>query len=230
MPRDFNTDGAAGGYGGDGGSPTTAGSPVGGTISGDWTTGNPGGGSPGAGSDASMSPLNPTGANFNPGAVALAGGGYRLPVDGGSVGTSSSPGNDYFGGVGIPIASMFADGGSVDDDQGGDPNGQLGDLMSLALSSVDQGVDYLRKKHGIGGQQQASMQGRTPMVPGSQSESGIPPIRPMPGPLPPTSNPFGQRKQFGQNDQDQGDQGGGQETAQAGAIPDGDSDDEEGAA
>lgn len=37
------------------------------------------------------------------------------------------------------------------------------------------------------------MASNMPAVPGSQSNSGIPPVQPMPGPLPPTSNPFGQR-------------------------------------
>lgn len=124
----------------------------------------------------------------------------------------------------------FEDGGPVDDGGGDSSGSDVGSLLALALSSVDAGLDFGRKKYGLSGgeQQQASMFGRTPAVPGNQSESGIPRPQPMPGPLPPTSNPFGQRKQFGQNDQDQDDQG--TQTAQAGAIPDNDEDDQEGTA
>src|SRR5579859_4314435 len=37
------------------------------------------------------------------------------------------------------------------------------------------------------------MAANMPTIPGSQSNSGVPPQQPMPGPLPPTSNPFGKR-------------------------------------
>lgn len=46
--------------------------------------------------------------------------------------------------------------------------------------------------------QQAS---RMPSVPGSQSDSGIAPQQPAPGPLPPTSNPFGKRAETGEPDE-----------------------------
>lgn len=49
-----------------------------------------------------------------------------------------------------------------------------------------------------------------PAQPPSQSESGVKPIQPMPGPLPPTSNPFGKRADAG----DDGDQ----DNQQPGAI------------
>lgn len=42
-------------------------------------------------------------------------------------------------------------------------------------------------------QQPQQMASNMPTIPGSQSNSGIPPAQPMPGPLPPTSNPFGKR-------------------------------------
>lgn len=118
--------------------------------------------------------------------------------------------------------SMFEDGGAVPDD--GSDGGDVGSLLALALSSVDAGLDYGRKKYGLkqdGGQQMAQMQ-RTPMVPGNQSESGIPRPQPMPGPLPPTSNPFGKRQQFSANDQ-QGDN----DADDHGGIPDNDADDTE---
>jgi hypothetical protein len=124
-----------------------------------------------------------------------------------SGGFSAGPGSSY-GGFGSPggginasgapgLPYAFDDGGSMPDDQ----SGQGGDdLVSLALASVDSALDYGRNKYGLSGsgndegndQQQASMM---PAIPGSQSESGRPPIQPLPGPLPPTSNPFGRREQ-----------------------------------
>jgi hypothetical protein len=47
------------------------------------------------------------------------------------------------------------------------------------------------------------MAANMPMLPGSQSNSGIPPQQPMPGPLPPTSNPFGKRNAAIDTDQDE---------------------------
>lgn len=234
--KDFAEDGAFGAAGsstgssgtaeqssmGYGGTPSSyggaAGTPVGGALAGDWNMNQST-----TSSATPSSPLNPDGANFDPGATALAGGGWRLPVDS-NFGAGAPAPSDA-----TPMMANsfhFADGGSVDD---GGSGGDVGSLLALALSSVDAGLDYGRKKYGLsgGGQQQASMMGRTPAIPGNQSESGIPRPQPMPGPLPPTSNPFGQRR-LGQNDQDQDDQG--TQTAQAGAIPDNDEDDQEGTA
>lgn len=120
------------------------------------------------------------------------------------------------------MALMFEDGGEVPDAQDddtpdiADPNDQnnpsqsqgatnptsgvsdqLGDRIALALSTVDSALSYGRKLNGLPGDsgndegpgQQAS---NMPMVPGTQSESGQR-TQPDPGPLPPTSNPFGQR-------------------------------------
>ena len=53
-----------------------------------------------------------------------------------------------------------------------------------------------------------------PSVPGSQSNSGAKPVQPMPGPLPPTSNPFGKRADAGSDP----DQDGDNDSGQAGAI------------
>lgn len=62
--------------------------------------------------------------------------------------------------------------------------------MQAALAAVRGALDYGRRRHGlIGGQQEA---GRMPAVPGTPSESGKR-EQPMPGPLPPTQNPFGKR-------------------------------------
>lgn len=121
-----------------------------------------------------------------------------------------------------PEALMFDGGGTVPDqddasagssqDQSGDPSSGTGDPISLALSTVDQALDYGRKLNGLpsgGGDQVASSaydNGRMPAIPGNQSNSGTKPIQPMPGPLPPTSNPFGKRQQVGANEPDDGGQ------------------------
>lgn len=107
-------------------------------------------------------------------------------------------------------AAFFEDGGSMPDISN-DTSGN--DLVSLALATVDSALEYGRNKYGLGagGTQQASA---IPMVPGSQSESGTR-TQPSPGPLPPTSNPFGRRptRPLGQNEDSSGQQ-------TAGAIPD----------
>lgn len=111
--------------------------------------------------------------------------------------------------------NFFAQGGGVPDDGDGDNDqsqnqgqGQQADPMSSvlqrALGSVDQVLQYGYQQYGLstgapadgsgGGQQMAS---NMPTVPGTQSNSGIPPQQPMPGPLPPTSNPFGKRADAG---------------------------------
>lgn len=102
----------------------------------------------------------------------------------------------------------FAEGGAIDED----PNGtdqmnsgmgnQLQQQINAALGVVDNVLSYGRKLHGLGGgddgaisEKPQQMAGRTdmPVRPGGQSETGIPPERPAPGRLPPTSNPFGKR-------------------------------------
>jgi hypothetical protein len=113
---------------------------------------------------------------------------------------------------------MFDGGGSVpdQDDMSDQTNSGLGDRISLALATVDSALAYGRKLNGLGGDsgmdegedssqappqqmaQDSYGNNRMPAVPGSQSNSGVPPIQPMPGPLPPTSNPFGKRADAGQ--------------------------------
>jgi hypothetical protein len=96
----------------------------------------------------------------------------------------------------------FEDGGDVGD--GGDSNGSpQQDAIQKALSTVDGVLAYGRKLHGLGGGDNEGggiqtadagyQNGRMPARPGNQSESGAAPVQPMPGPLPPTSNPFGKR-------------------------------------
>jgi len=100
----------------------------------------------------------------------------------------------------------FADGGAIPTNDGFSNGSPQQDAISKALSTVDGVLAYGRKLHGLGGgneegaikgagTQMASgyQNGRMPAVPGSQSESGVPRPQPMPGPLPPTSNPFGKR-------------------------------------
>jgi hypothetical protein len=202
-PRDFNEDGAAGAFGGNGGSPasgssgpftpqsfgaaTQAGNPMTGIP--DDLANRPGElNGPGlAGVDRSKAPslINPAslGSSFH----GAWNGGYG--IDGGS---SSSSGSSFYG---PPVQHFgFADGGAVPDDSGDQSGGD--DLISLALASVDGALDYGRNKYGLSGgaaddgsSQQASA---IPIAPGTQSESGSR-ERPAPGPLPPTSNPFGRR-------------------------------------
>lgn len=99
----------------------------------------------------------------------------------------------------------FEDGGDVPDDgSGGDSNGSpQQDAIQKALSTVDGVLAFGRQLHGLGGgdNEGAGIQtadagyqnNRMPARPGNQSESGMAPMQPSPGPLPPTSNPFGKR-------------------------------------
>lgn len=104
--------------------------------------------------------------------------------------------------------NAFAAGGAIGEEDMGDPNATdpqgsaLGNSLQLsinkALSDVQSVLSYGRQLHGLGGdaggdQGAVKTAGRMPALPGNQSESGRPPVQPMPGPLPPTSNPFGKR-------------------------------------
>lgn len=94
----------------------------------------------------------------------------------------------------------FDQGGAVPDDEDSDssdqqpqsaPAGNSDDLVAQALAAVKDTLQFTRQQYGLGGDQQQAA--NMPAVPGSQSESGIPPLQPAPGALPPTSNPFGKR-------------------------------------
>ena len=106
----------------------------------------------------------------------------------------------------------FAEGGAIpteEDDMSMGPANGLMSMLAKATGSVKEVLAYGRRKHGLlpgeqpGGDDEGAIpgvqanagyqNGRMPMVPGTQSESGVPPVRPAPGPLPPTSNPFGKR-------------------------------------
>jgi hypothetical protein len=141
---------------------------------------------------------------------------------------------------GYQFAAAFEDGGAIDDTDGSPQQ----DHISKALETVDQVLAFGRKLHGLGGGDNEGaidtaaampmipgnqsetpgpyrpggggqkMAANMPSIPGSQSESGRPPQQPMPGPLPPTSNPFGKRADAG-NDPDQD---GDDDSGQPGAI------------
>jgi hypothetical protein len=102
----------------------------------------------------------------------------------------------------------FAEGGAIPTEEDGmamGPAKGLASAMAKATASVKEVLDYGRRKHGLiagaGGDDEGAIPGaqasyqnnRMPMRPGSPSESGVPPVQPAPGPLPPTSNPFGKR-------------------------------------
>lgn len=100
----------------------------------------------------------------------------------------------------------YDEGGAIDDTEGDpnatDPQGSamgnsIQQSINAALQAVNDTLSYGRQLHGLGGggDNEGAIQtaDRMPTVPGSQSNSGQPPVRPQPGPLPPTSNPFGKR-------------------------------------
>lgn len=142
---------------------------------------------------------------------------FGTSSDSGSTPTTGFPmsGNDSSGfstasfgrPAGPSVAGLaFEEGGAVptDEDDDSDPNAtdpqgsalgaSLQRSINDAMKTVQDALSYGRQQHGLGGsgagQQQAS---RMPMQPGNQSESGQPRQQPTPGPLPPTSNPFGKR-------------------------------------
>lgn len=130
------------------------------------------------------------------------------PVSGdtGQIGLAqTSTGDHGFFGEMNPAGLSFADGGAIpegdeDDPNATDPQGSalgqsLQNSINAAMQSVQQALSYGRNLHGLGGGQQEAA--AMPSVPGNQSESGIPRERPMPGPLPPTSTPFGKRADAG---------------------------------
>ena len=111
----------------------------------------------------------------------------------------TSIGSNIVTDAGPQLGMSFADGGAIDDSDPDQPSNHLAE----ALQTVDTVMQALYQAHGgsddsqsddsTGGPQQQQQAANMPMVPGNQSESGIAPQQPAPGPLPPTSNPFGQR-------------------------------------
>lgn len=187
MPKSFSEDGASGASGPPQGQAGTFG-----------TLGNSGGSL--TSENLSNGALNGFGGVFAP-----------TPPSNDPVG-SQAWNSEHSGGGNLNM--MFDGGGSVPDpsdageDQTGDPTSGTGDPISLALTTVDNALAYGRKLNGLpggddsGGGQQMAMGARMPSVPGTQSNSGTKPIQPMPGPLPPTGNPFGKRADNEQGDGD----------------------------
>lgn len=110
-------------------------------------------------------------------------------------------------------ARFFSEGGAIDegDPNATDPQGSgLGNSLqasiNAALGVVDNVLSYGRKLHGLGGGDDdegaikgTQTAGRMPSVPGTPSDSGVRPVQPAPGALPPTSNPFGKRADASQD-------------------------------
>lgn len=149
--------------------------------------------------------------------------------------SSNAGGAMSFFGVTPPAGAglAFAEGGAIDEDPNADdPQGsamgnQLQQSINAALGTVDKVLSYGRQLHGLDGDDSDSgaiktadagyTNGRMPSVPGNQSNSGAKPIQPMPGPLPPTSNPFGKRADASGGDN--ADQGSDDQDNGEGAIP-----------
>lgn len=144
--------------------------------------------------------------SFNPTTI---GGGGSQP---GSVDSSQFRANTSYNPMTPSAGFSFANGGAIDesmgDDQGGASGDGGGDVISRALGTVDQVLAYGRKLHGLGGggndegdggaiQGVGQQAGNMPAIPGNQSNSGMRPAQPAPGPLAPTSNPFGKRADAG---------------------------------
>lgn len=81
----------------------------------------------------------------------------------------------------------------------GPMGGGFGSQLAGAVKAVQEALTHGRKRYGIMGgqeQQEAGLK-RVPAIPGNPSESDQPREQPMPGPLPPTSKPFGKRADAG---------------------------------
>lgn len=114
----------------------------------------------------------------------------------------------------------FADGGAIDenadpnatDPQGSAMGASLQNSINQALTTVTGVLSYGRKLHGLGGGEQQQASGSVlPSKPFSESQKE----RPMPGPLAPTSNPFGKRADAGNTSSDQSGGANDQGSAQA---------------
>lgn len=220
FPKSFADDGAFGATSSPTGAPAAAPAPDASTMfnPGEFTS---------APNDSFSGPMGPTPSTATPPTSGGFGGGG---LSDSSSAPSLSPMSGGYGGGGLssgggsslspsPVGLSFSQGGAIDDGSGGDDNGSpQQDAIQRALSTVDGVLAFGRKLHGLGGGDDEGAiktasnypPGRMPAKPGNQSESGVPPIQPMPGPLPPTSNPFGKRADAGDqgNDQGQDDQSG----------------------
>lgn len=175
MARSFSEDGAAGANDAQGGVQDMSGSAVGGVQMHD----------PGPAA-APAAPLTAQGTNAAGQSGYRIGNYWGMNPGGASISpgpsTAGQPQNTAGGGF---WGMGFSQGGAVPEDDGGRPD------VSAALSTLDSVLAYGRQKHGLGGDSGVKTAGAMPTIPGTQSESGNPPTRPMPGP--PASVPFGQR-------------------------------------
>lgn len=137
------------------------------------------------------------------------GGGWGMPMGGatndfgGSAGMTPSriqgpPGGVQYYAGGGPVPG-YAGGGAIDETTGdvgmGPMGGGFASQLAAAVKACQEALAEGRRRYGVGQeeQQEASMKPRTPMRPGNPSDSGFEREQPMPGPLPPTQNPFGKR-------------------------------------
>lgn len=154
---------------------------------------------PGGGGGASFVPQSIPSANTAP-----QGGGAApssQPSSGGSFPSFQTAPQGGGQGSNVPTSTggiFFDEGGAVPDDNatGGQQN-PMDVILQRSMGSVDQVFQQMYKQYGLGGNdQQGGVQDEAanmPTVPGGQSESGVKPLQPAPGKLPPTSNPFGKR-------------------------------------
>lgn len=151
-------------------------------------------------------------AQFGPGAMGAGNLGFSF-AEGGAIGddTDGSPAQDRISKALDTVDAVLAFGrklhglGGNEEDDGAIKGTQTAAAMPTIPGNQSETPGPY--KPGQGGQQMAA---NMPSVPGSQSNSGQRPPQPMPGPLPPTSNPFGKRADAGDGDGDgdSDDQGG----------------------
>lgn len=95
----------------------------------------------------------------------------------------------HYAGGGPVLGAIDEDTGEMAPAMGGSG---FGGQLTAALKAVNAALMFGRQRYGLVQQQQQQAMNRMPTVPGTQSESGRRQM-PMPGPLPPTNNPFGKR-------------------------------------
>lgn len=134
-------------------------------------------------------------------------GGYLL-ANGGAIedDTDGSPEQDTISKALSSVDAVLAFGRKLHGLGGGDNEGAIntaGNMPTIPGNQSETPGPYQPGQPRPQQMAQASYQNnRMPMRPGSQSESGVQPIQPAPGPLPPTNNPFGKRADAGDSDSD----------------------------
>lgn len=99
-----------------------------------------------------------------------------------------------------PPMMGYAAGGAIDETTGdvgmGPMGGNFSSQLAAAVKACQDALNFGRQRMGImgGSEQKEAGLNRMPTTPGNPSESGEPRELPAPGPLPPTSNPFGKRR------------------------------------